>query len=86
MDKFAVVIENNIATVGHLPKGKTDRFCKTVFYFLKIENTSCKVVITSPKAVNLGDGLGMRIPCKLIFRGQSFVNMNNKYSTYQKPL
>ena len=55
MDKFAVVIKNNTITAGHLPKGKTGRFCKTVFYFLKIENISCKVVITSPKAVNLGD-------------------------------
>ena len=71
VDKFAVVIKNNTTTVGHLPQGKTGRFCKTVFYFLKIDNTSCKVVITSPKAVNLGDGLGMRIPCKLTFRGQS---------------
>ena len=71
MFKFAVVIKNNTTTVGHLPKGKTDRFCKTVFYFLKTENTSCKVVITSPKDVHLGDGSGMRIPCKLIFRGQS---------------
>ena len=71
MDKFAMVIKNNTTTVGHLPKGKTGRFCKTVSYFLKIVNTSCKVVITSPKAVNLDDGLGMRIPCKLIFRGQS---------------
>ena len=71
MDKFAVVIKNNTTTVGHLPKGKTSRFCKTVFYFLKIENTSFKVVITSQKTVNLGGGFGMRIPCKLIFRGQS---------------
>ena len=71
MDKFAVVIKNNTTTVGHLPKGKTGRFSKTVFYFLKIENTSCKVAITSQKTVNLGDGLRMRIPCKLIFRGQS---------------
>ena len=63
MDKFAVVIKNNTTTVGHLPKGKTGRVCK--------KNTSCKVVITSQKTVNLGDGLGMRIPCKLIFRGQS---------------
>ena len=75
MDKFAVVIKNT-TTVGHLPKGKTGRFCKTVFYFLKIEKTSSKVVITSPKTVNLGDGLGMRIPCKLMFRAQSqFVDM-----------
>ena len=65
MDKFAVVIKNNTATVGHLPKGKTGRFYKTVFYFLEIENTSCKVVTTSQKTVNLGDGLGMRIPCKI---------------------
>ena len=33
MDKFAVVIKNNTTTVGHLPKGKTGRFCKTVFLF-----------------------------------------------------
>ena len=70
MDKFAVVIKINTTTVGHLPKGKTGRFCKTVFYFHKIQNTSCKVVITSQKTVNLGDGLGMRTPCKS-FRGQS---------------
>ena len=66
-----MVIKNNTTTVGYLPKGKTGRFCKTVFYFLKIENTSCKVVITSQKTVNLGDVLGMRISCKLIFRRQS---------------
>ena len=38
MDKFAVGIKNNTTTVGHLPKAKTGRFCKTVFYFLKREH------------------------------------------------
>ena len=36
IDKFAVVIKNNTTIVGHLSKGKNGRFCKTVFYFLKI--------------------------------------------------
>ena len=79
MDKFSVAVKDKTTTVGHLPKGKTGRFCKTIFYFLKLENTNCEVEITSPKAVNLGDGLGMRIPCKLIFRGQSqFVDILEK--------
>ena len=45
-------------------------FCKTIFHFLRMKNISCKV-ITSEKAVNLVDGLGMSIPYELIFKRQS---------------
>ena len=42
--------------VGHLQKGKSGRFAKTVFYFLRAsENNSCNVTVNS-KAINCGDG------------------------------
>ena len=33
-DKFAITVMKNDFLVGHLPKGKTGRFAKMVFYFL----------------------------------------------------
>ena len=71
MDKFAVAIIKNKEIIGHLPLGKTGRFSKTIFYLLRCEHNDCKVKIVDGKAVNLGDGMGMRVPCILVFRGQS---------------
>ena len=71
MDKFAVAVIKNKKIIGHLPLGKTGRFSKTIFYFLKCEYNDCKVKIVDGKAVNLCDGMGMRVPCLLLFRGQS---------------
>ena len=71
-DKFAVaVIGGSEAVVGHLMKGKTGRFAKTIFYFLReSQYNRCNVRVTG-KAVNQGDGKGMKIPCMLTFKGQS---------------
>ena len=75
MDKFAVAIIKNKEIIGHLPLGKTGRFSKTIFYFLRCEHNDCKVKIVDGKAVNLGDG--MRVPCILVFRGQrEFIDVN----------
>ena len=64
---FCVKRENRI--VGHLPLGKSDKFAKTIFYFLKADElSSCKIVVTG-KPVNLGYGDGMQVPCKLMFAG-----------------
>ena len=71
MDKFAVAVIKNKKIIGHLPLGKTGRFSKTIFYFLKCEYNDCKVKIVDGKAVNLGDAMGMTVPCLLLFRGQS---------------
>ena len=71
MDKFTVAVIKNKKFFGHLPLGKTWRFYKTIFYFLKCEYNDCKVKIVDGKAANLGDGMGMRIPCLLFFREQS---------------
>ena len=62
--------------MGHLPLGKTDNFTKTIFYFLGADKYSiCGVEITR-KQVDLGDGEGMQVPCKLKITGKSkFVNI-----------
>ena len=67
VDKYAVAVvdnENNI--IGHLPKGKSGKYAKAIFYFLKTNLLNfCHVKITG-KAVNLEDNEGMIIPYPLI--------------------
>ena len=54
----------NGAIVGHLMLGKTDRFAKSIFYFLRGHTDSkCEVIITDNR-VNLGDKKGMQVPCE----------------------
>ena len=45
--------------VGHLKKGKTRRFAKTVFYFLRANKNNSYTAIVKGKPVKLGDGEGM---------------------------
>ena len=71
VDKYAVAVlddkENNV--VGHLPKGQSGKYAKTIFYFLSSDPlNSCFVKVTG-KAINMGDDKGMRIPCLLEFSG-----------------
>lgn len=68
MDKYAVAVKKNDGEViGHLPLGKSGRFAKVIFYFLKNDSFNvCKITITG-KSLNAGDGLGMKVPCKLSF-------------------
>ena len=51
--------------VGHLKKGKTDRFVKTVSYYMADKNNSCTAIVKG-KHVNLGDGEAMQVPCILL--------------------
>ena len=71
-DTFAIaVIGDKDSVVGHLMKGKGGRFAKTILYFLQAsEYHGCRVHITG-QAINQGDDKGMKIPCTLMFKGQS---------------
>ena len=71
-NKFAVAaIGDKDSVVGHLMKGKGGRFAKTIFYFLRAsEYHGCRVHVTG-QAINQGDDKGMKIPCTLMFKGQS---------------
>ena len=54
-DKYAVCVQKDGVIVGHLMLGKTGRFAKIIFYFLRGDTDSkCEVIITG-KRVNLGD-------------------------------
>ena len=55
--------------VGHLKKGRTGRFAKTVFYFMRADEKGSCTAIVKGKAVNLGDGEGMQVSCTLHFKG-----------------
>ena len=66
IDKYAVCMLLGDKVVGHLKRGKSGRFAKTISYFLQADPcSSCRVIIKG-KAVNLGDGEGMQVPCKLM--------------------
>ena len=55
-EKHAICVKKENEIIGHLPLGRSGKFAKTTFYFLRTEKlSSCKVIITG-KPVNLGDG------------------------------
>ena len=76
MDKFAVCVKINEKIVGHLKKGTSGRFAKTIFYFLRSDTYSSAWAKVSGKRCNLGDGEGMQVPCKLSLSGEpKFVSL-----------
>ena len=56
--------------VGHLKKGKSGCFAKTIFYLLQSHpQTNCTAEVTG-KRFNLVDGQGLQVPCNLQFTGE----------------
>ena len=53
--------------VGHLSKGRSARFVKTVSYFLHASHEICCRVEVTGKRVNLGDREELQILCILHF-------------------
>ena len=49
-------------------KGKTGRFSKIIFYFLRGVHI---IDVTFVKAINQEDGKGMKVPCVPAFTGRS---------------
>ena len=54
--KFAVCVKINEKIVGHLKKGTSGRFAKTIFYFLRSDAYSSAGAKVTGKRCNLGDG------------------------------
>ena len=54
-DKYAVAVERCGDVVGHLSKGRSPRFAKTISYFLRASNANCCRVEVTGKRVYLGD-------------------------------
>ena len=79
MNKFAVYVKINEKIVGHLKKGTSRRFAKTIFYFLRSDAYSSAWAEVTGKRCNLGDGEGMQVTFKLSLSGQSqFVSLLRK--------
>ena len=64
-DKFAIAIMKDDCLVGHRPKEKTGKSAKIIFYFLQACDLNTYSVEFTGKAINQGDGKGMKVPCKL---------------------
>ena len=65
IDKYTMAVCNDGDIVDHLPKGKTEKFAKMIFYFLRSEMLcACKLKVAGKKS-NFGDEKGLRIPCLL---------------------
>ena len=74
MDKYAVAVFGEEKTSsGASSPAKFRKIWQTIFYYLKADkNYSCRVSVTG-KAVNAGDGLRTKVPCR------SFFNEEEKY-------
>ena len=70
VDKYAVAVKKDEKVVGHLPLGENGKFAKTIFYFLRADPYGKSNITGTGKAVNLGDGDGMPVPCILHLSGQ----------------
>ena len=63
VDKYAVAVMKDCRIVGHLSKGKSGRFAKTIFYFLRSNELNSSKIIIIGKRVDLGDEDGLQVPC-----------------------
>ena len=70
VDKYAVCTRKAGKIVGHLKKGRTGRFAKTIFFMLRSDPLSKGTVTVKGPRCNLGDGEGLQVPVKLILYGQ----------------
>ena len=65
LDKYAVTIKRKESqVVGHLLLGKSGKFAKTLFYFLKASQNDDCIAVVCETPVNQSDRISMRVPCK----------------------
>ena len=58
-DKYAVSVTKDAQVIGHLKKGKTVPYTKTVFYFVRVNPMNTSSINVTGKRVNFGDGQGL---------------------------
>ena len=75
-NKYAVIFQEEKKDIGQLPLGKSGKFEKTIFSFLRAaKENRCQIIIYG-KAVNQNDGLGMKIPSRLLLAAEEkFINI-----------
>ena len=68
IDKYAMAVTTDARVIGHLKKGKTGRYAKTVFYFLRANPMNAARITDTGKTVNFGNGQDMQIPSIILFK------------------
>ena len=74
VDKYAVCLKtDNGIIIGHLKKGESGRFAKTIFYYLRSHpDAKCTAIVTRKRF----NGKGLQVPCTLkITRKRKFVSL-----------
>ena len=69
IDQYALAVTKDARVISHLKKGKTGRYAKAVFYFLRDNRMNAGIITVTGKRVNFGDGQGLQIPCTISFKG-----------------
>ena len=69
VDKYIVAVMNKDRGVGHLMKGKSGNFAKTIFFFLRTDEINSAAVKIAGKVVNKRKRMGLEIPCSITFTG-----------------
>ena len=64
MDKYAVAVKRSDESIVVCFIGKIWKICKEIFYFLKANKKCSCVIKVLRKAINGGDSLGMKVPCR----------------------
>ena len=76
VDKYAVCIRKSGKVVGHLKKGTTGKFTKTILFSLKSDPYLKAKTVTSGRRCNPGDGEGLPVSCKLKLAGhRKFIDL-----------
>ena len=68
--KYAAAVTKDARVNGHLKKGKTGRYAKTVFYFPRTNPINTASITVTGKRVNFGDGHNLQILCTILFKGE----------------
>ena len=80
VDRFAVAVEKEGQITGHLNKGKSGRFAKTIFSFLRAkQGNTCQVEVRRKK-VNLGDEQGLQVYCSVLRRRKVYKNIKKQFT------
>ena len=64
IDKYAVAITKDTRVIGHLKKGKTGRYAKTVFYFLRANLMNTISITVTGKGLTLEMGKACKFPAQ----------------------
>ena len=71
MNKYAAALLKDTQIVGHLTKGESGRYAKTIFYLPRANKSNSAVVTVKGKRTDYGDGQDLQIPCTLKFKGEA---------------